>query len=182
VPALADTKQKAGYPTRTRRSSVDPALPLDLSVGNQIRVAHRTLQRFLQAKIGPYGVTLGMWYYLRALWEEDGLTQAELSRRIGTMEPTTLSAIQVMERNRLVRRSRNEFDRRKVNIHLTEKGRRLKEKLLPLAIEVVNAAVDGFSNRELALFLQLLSHMQKNLVAKMREDSLDISDDDSEML
>lgn len=179
---MAEIKQKPVLTTRPRGSFADPGLPLDLSVGNQIRIAHRKLQRFLQAKIGPYGVTLGMWYYLRALWEQDGLTQAELSRRIGTMEPTTLSAIQAMERNGLVRRSRNEVDRRKVNILLTQKGRRLKDKLLPLAIEVVNSAVDGFSDRDLALFLKLLSHMQANLVAKMREADLDLNEDGSELL
>ena len=80
--------------------------PLQESVGYQIRATHRLLQRYLQMKIEPYDVTLGMWYFLRALWNEDGLTQRELSNRIGTMEPTTLSAIQIMERRGLVTRVR----------------------------------------------------------------------------
>src|SRR5919112_6208803 len=78
--------------------------PLETSVGYQVRMVYRAMQRLLQARIGPHGVTLGMWYYLRALWHEDGLTQRELSRRIGTMEPSTLSAIQTMERRGLVKR------------------------------------------------------------------------------
>jgi MarR family transcriptional regulator, organic hydroperoxide resistance regulator len=141
-------------------------LPLSLSIGNQVRLTHRAMQRYLQAKIGPYGVTLGMWYFMRALWEEDGLTQAELSRRIGTMEPTTVSAIQAMERNGFVERVRNEADRRKVNIHLTEKGRRLQAKLLPLAVEVVESAVHGFSERETKLLAALLRQIQANIAAK----------------
>ena len=74
----------------SRPDGGDATLLLEDSVGNQIRMTHRALQRFLQSRIGPYGVTLGMWYFLRALWDEDGLTQAELSRRIGTMEPTAM--------------------------------------------------------------------------------------------
>ncbi|MBE7608248.1 MarR family winged helix-turn-helix transcriptional regulator, partial [Salmonella enterica] len=89
------------------------------SVGYQIRSTHRALQRFLQLKIEPYDVTLGMWYFLRALWAEDGLTQRELSRRIGTMEPTTLLAIQKMERRGLVQRVQNKTDRRKWHVRLT---------------------------------------------------------------
>ena len=66
------------------------SLPLDGSVGYQVRLTHRLIQRELQSRIAPYGVQLGMWYLLRVLWEEDGLTQRQLSQRIGIMEPTTL--------------------------------------------------------------------------------------------
>ena len=61
-----------------RRQSEAPSrqggydLPFEDSVGYQVRATHRSLQRFLQIKIEPYGVTLGMWYFLRALWHEDG--------------------------------------------------------------------------------------------------------------
>src|ERR671912_2557274 len=78
------------------RTSV--AFPLEASIGYQLRATNRLIQRLLQSRIAPYGVTLGMWYFLRALWEEDGLTQSELSQRVGTMDPTTLSAIAGMER------------------------------------------------------------------------------------
>eukprot|EP01037_Dinobryon_pediforme_P044405 gene44405-56149_t len=61
------------------------------SVGFQVRMTHRAMQRALQAKISPAGATLGTWYFLRALWDEDGLTQRELADRTGTMEPTTMS-------------------------------------------------------------------------------------------
>lgn len=138
-------------------------LPLHASVGYQIRMTHRALQRYLQTKIEPHGVTLGMWYFLRALWSEDGLTQRELSRRIGTMEPTTLTAILAMERIGLVTRRRNKDDRRKLNIFLTEKGQKLKKELLPLAKDVVQKATAGFSQREVALLLSMLTSIQNNL-------------------
>lgn len=142
-------------------------LPLEASVGYQIRMTHRALQRYLQAKIEPHGVTLGMWYFLRALWHEDGLTQRELSRRIGTMEPTTLTAIVAMEREGLVTRRRNEADRRKQNVFLTAKGRRLKAELVPLAVDVVSTATAGLSEREVALLLSFLSAIQRNLEPKL---------------
>jgi DNA-binding MarR family transcriptional regulator len=157
----------------------DDGLPLEGSVGYQVRMTHRALQRYLQIKIKPHGVTLGTWYFLRALWHEDGLTQRELSRRIGTREPTTMTAILAMEANGLVRRVRNDADRRKQNVFLTAKGRRLKSKLLPLAREVVNTATAGLSEREVVLFLGFLSAVQRNLepvvVDETAESELDIS-------
>jgi DNA-binding MarR family transcriptional regulator len=137
--------------------------PLEMSVGYQVRMTHRALQRYLQSKIEPYGVTLGMWYFLRALWHEDGLTQRELSRRIGTMEPTTLNAILGMERSGLVKRVRNKVDKRKIHIHLTPKGRKLKDELLPLAVSVVGTATQSFSARETTTLLKMLATIQSNL-------------------
>src|SRR6478672_2431296 len=148
-------------PRRMRPQSFD--LPLEKSVGYQVRMTHRALQRYLQVKIGPHGVTLGMWYFLRILWRQDGLTQRELSDRIGTREPTTLIAIQAMQRLGLVARGRDRTDRRKRIVSLTAAGRRLEAELLPVAAEVVNTAVAGFSKRDVALLLKFLSVIQRNL-------------------
>ncbi len=143
--------------------------PLSESVGYRIRATHRALQRFLQLKIEPHGVSLGMWYFLRALWNEDGLTQRELSRRVGTMEPTTLTAILSMEKKGLVRRVRSKKDRRKQHVHLTAKGSRLRNDLLPLAKEVVATAVQGLTGPEVKRLLASLAEVQKDLHATISQ-------------
>jgi DNA-binding MarR family transcriptional regulator len=137
--------------------------PFSESVGYQVRATHRLLQRFLQFKIEPHGITPGMWYFLRALWHEDGLTQRELSDRVGTMEPTTLSAILIMEKKGLVRRVRDRADRRKWHIHLTAKALGFKRELIPLARDVVNTAVQNLSRGEVAQLLKGLTEVQKSL-------------------
>jgi MarR family transcriptional regulator, organic hydroperoxide resistance regulator len=159
--------KKTGQPPRRSALASEADLPFAESVGYQIRATHRLLQRFLQVKIEPHGITLGMWYFLRALWHEDGLTQRELSNRVGTMEPTTLSAILIMEKRGLVRRVRNANDRRKWHIHLTPKGRALKAKLLPLAREVVDTAVQNLSRGDVAQLLSGLAEVQKSLHATL---------------
>jgi len=155
---------------RRQASAVPPKaqntdFPLELSVGYQIRQTHQALQRFLQLKIEPYDVTLGTWYFLRALWHEDGLTQRELSRRIGTKEPTTLSAIETMERRGLVQGLRNTSDRRKWHIRLTPKAQQLKKHLIPLAREVVNSAVVGLDTRTVQELIASLVEIQSNIRA-----------------
>ena len=154
---------RSGEPRGGRDEDARVDFPLETSVGYQIRMVYRAMQRLLQTKIGPHGVTLGMWYYLRALWSEDGLTQRELSHRIGTMEPSTLSAIQIMERNGLVKRVRSREDRRKMHIHLTKKGRDLEKRLMPLAVEVVEASVAGFSPDEVRQLLKFLRSIRDNI-------------------
>jgi DNA-binding MarR family transcriptional regulator len=162
------TKSAKGFvkiQPRGKTAGDDVDFPFAESVGYQIRAAHRALQRFLQLKIEPHGVTPGMWYFLRALWHEDGLTQRELSRRVATMEPTTLSAILNMEKKGLIRRVQNKKDRRKWHVHLTPKGRALKTELIPLAREVVATAVQSLSRKETKQLLEGLAEVQKNLHA-----------------
>ena len=148
-------------------SIAEQILPFNESVGYQIRLTHRLMQRYLQQTIEPHGVTLGMWYFLRALWHQDGLTQRELSVIVGTMEPTTLTAIKSMERSGIVSRVRNEEDRRKINIFLTPRGKALKESLLPLARAVVDNSVLGFDDGQRHEFLQYLNAIQRNLLERI---------------
>ena len=125
------TKAAAFRTTASPAPNSGADFPPDQSVGYLVREAHRAFFRALGARVSRHGVSIGMWYFLRALWEEDGLTQRELSRRVKMMEPTTATALESMERRGLISRTRNAEDRRKVNIRLTAEGRRLRDVLLP---------------------------------------------------
>jgi len=146
-----------------RRQGV--SLPLETSVGYLVRMTHRAFTRVLQSRIEPHGVTVGMWYFLRVLWAEDGITQRELSQRIGMMEPTTVTALNNMERRGLIRRSRNPHDRRKINVYLTAKGRALRTRLMPLAMEVNAVALQDFSPAEIDALRHLLGRARARLAA-----------------
>lgn len=133
------------------------------SVGFLVRDTHRAFSKVLGTAIADAGVTVGMWFFLRSLWEEDGLTQRELSRRIGMTEPTTVSAIDTMEKRGFVTRRVDRADRRRRLIYLTESGRALKRALLPLAYDVNVAAVGSLTEDEVATLRALLSRLKANL-------------------
>src|SRR5271155_3780125 len=78
--------------------------PPRLSSGYLVRDAHRAFQRLLKRRIASYGVTRGQWVFLRAFWIIDGLSQRELSARVGMMEPTTVIALRSMECAGLIQR------------------------------------------------------------------------------
>lgn len=141
-------------------------LPLAASLGAAIRFTHRAFAVDLQSHLAAHDIPVGMWYFLRALWEEDGLTQRELSRRVGIMEPTTLQQLRSMEAKGLIERQRSTIDRRKIHVRLTRTGKALKPRLLPYAIEVNAAAVAGFSPSELDLLRCLLARVRQNLALR----------------
>jgi DNA-binding MarR family transcriptional regulator len=140
-------------------------LPPSRSVGYLVRQTHRAFTRALQARIAPHGVSIGMWYFLRVLWREDGISQRELSQRVGMMEPTTASALNNMERKGFVRRLRNRTDRRIVNVFLTERGRALRRELLPLAAAVNEVALRGVSADDVGKLRAVLAKLQAALDA-----------------
>lgn len=144
--------------------------PPDQSVGYLVRETHRAFLRVLGARVSRHGVSIGMWYFLRALWEEDGLTQRELSRRVRMMEPTTATALAGMERGGLISRRRNSRDRRKVHIYLTARGRRLRNVLLPYAMEVNEIALAGIAPKEIPLLREQLKRIKCNLDADATQD------------
>lgn len=132
-------------------------------LAGQIRDVHRQFGRVLQQRISELGLTLGTWYFLRALWEEDGLSQRELSQRIGTMEPTTVSALNAMERLGLVRRERDPHDKRRRRVYLTDHGRSLKDEALGLLGALDRQALRGFSSAEVGQLHALLESVSENL-------------------
>lgn len=135
----------------------------DYGIAHLLRDAQRAMSRALAARIATYGVSIGQWYFLRALWEEDGLTQRELSHRVGMMEPTTVTALNGMEMRGLVERVRNPRDRRKMNIFLTDKGKSLRDKLMPFEDQVNDFAVVGLTDLETGALRNALRRIIQNL-------------------
>lgn len=141
----------------------DALLQSGMTLPRAAREVHRAITRALQSRVADYGVSMGQWYFLRALWDEDGLTQRELSQRVGMMEPTTVTALNNLERCDLVQRVRNPHDRRKVNIYLTPKGKALRTDILPCVEEIEESAIRGISSGELALTVSVLRRVSANL-------------------
>jgi DNA-binding MarR family transcriptional regulator len=138
------------------------AVPDD-RLAHLVKDATRALVRALQMRLATHAVSFGHWTFLRILWETDGLTQRELSEHAGVMEPTTFSALKAMERLGYVVRRKRGGDRKKMYVFLTPKGRRLRDKLVPLAEEVNRIAVRGVPAADIATTRTVLFAIIENL-------------------
>ncbi|WP_368426141.1 MarR family winged helix-turn-helix transcriptional regulator [Tistlia sp.] len=138
------------------------AVPDD-RLAHLVRDAARGLTRALQLRLADHGVSFGHWSFLRILWEQDGITQRDLSVRAGLMEPTTHSAILRMEELGYLTRRHPEGNRRKLQIYLTGEGRRLKDVLVPLAEEVNRVAIGAQPAAEIETTRRVLLAMIQNL-------------------
>lgn len=138
-------------------------LPMEHSIGAQVRRTHRQFAQSLQAALAPRDVPIGMWYFLRALWEEDGLTQREISERVGATAPTAVEQLRNMESRGLIVRSASQSDRRKIHFHLTPHGRTLETELIAYADAVNQTALHGFTPGEIGFLRLALMRIQDNL-------------------
>jgi MarR family transcriptional regulator, organic hydroperoxide resistance regulator len=162
-PSRHGNKSRSGAAGRVDVAATTGDLPHHESGGYLVRDAHRAFQRLLEKRIAPHGVTRGQWYFLRVLWTEDGLSQRELSARVGMMEPTTVIALRSMEKSGLIRRVRSVEDRRVTHVRLTAKAKRIRDGLLDLARGINAQAEKGISADDITVLRRVLMQMTANL-------------------
>ena len=133
------------------------------SHGYQTRATHRAFDRMLQRQIGKHDLSNGFWYLLRVLWEREGMSQRELADEANLTESSTVLMLDSMHRARLIRKRRDTADKRRINVFLTAKARRLKPKLLHYAAHVNAIATRGIAQRDLDTFLKVAIRMRDNL-------------------
>ena len=133
------------------------------SLGFQVRRCHRAFDRVLSGHLAPSGLSSGFWYFLRALWQEDGATQKRLAQLNNVTEPTAVAVLGAMERLGIVRRERNAVDRRKVNVFLTKRADDLKAELMPVAHRINEIAGAGIAPADIDTCLTVLNRMSENL-------------------
>jgi MarR family transcriptional regulator, organic hydroperoxide resistance regulator len=148
---------------RTTKGRVDR--PPAIGLGMLLRAADSIFNRHLRDGLAHHDVTFGQFQHLRNLWVENGLTQAELSRRIGIEMASSTAILDSLEARRLITRVRNAADRRKINVFLTPAGAALKRPLMACAARVNKEARRGVTDAELASVFALVGRIIANLEA-----------------
>jgi DNA-binding MarR family transcriptional regulator len=133
------------------------------SLGYQVNLLARLFEQALRREIAGYGVVPGQFPALLNLYQEDGLTQVELTRRVGIEQPTMANTLQRMERDGLIERVTDPHDRRRTRIHLTRHARQLESRLANAGHDVNTRAAAGLQPDELATFVKTLARLAGNL-------------------
>jgi MarR family transcriptional regulator, organic hydroperoxide resistance regulator len=136
------------------------------------RTVHRLYNAQAQMILDKEKVTIAHWIYLRVLAQHGELNQLELSKRVGMASATAVPALDSMEKRGLLKRRRDPEDRRKHYVALTEKGRRLVDKLLPKIEEMVFESLDGIAHEEMRTFWKVSHHIANNLAAMADRDAV----------
>ncbi len=150
------------------RSAVDsPSSDLASSLGFLVsRVSHRMTAE-LAARFESLSFTPTQWRVMASLWNDDGQTQKEISRKT-TIDPATLTVmLKLMEKRGLVTRRRDPANNRLQRVYLADSRPaeiRHARKTISAHIDSVNAiATQGFDESEQATLIRLLTRARANL-------------------
>ena len=143
-------------------------VPLERSVGYHVRQLAESWEDVMDQSAEAHGVTVSQWRYLRELWEEEALTVGDLTRRVGRQGPTTVVAVQLLEKAGLVTVAKSAEDRRKSLVRLTPRAKRLAETMSPLIRDVNDRAMADLSDAEIRTFKRLIVQIQRTLDLECR--------------
>jgi DNA-binding MarR family transcriptional regulator len=133
------------------------------SIGFMINNTARKLNQQLTSRFHPFDITSEQWSVLNRLAKQDGITQKELSHR-AVKDPTNLTRIlDQLERKGWIRRVANQEDRRSFLTYVTDSGRALNAKLLPIEAQFIANISSGLSENEMDALKKTLSQINENI-------------------
>jgi DNA-binding MarR family transcriptional regulator len=114
-------------------------------------------------EVRQLGASLQMWRVLAALRARDGRRMGELADTTSIELSTLTRLVDGMERKGLVLRRRDTRDARVVTLHATASGKRMTQKILPIAERYETVALEGFSEAEATLLKTALRRLFDNM-------------------
>ena len=133
------------------------------SLGYQVNCLARLMEHALREQMSPFGVMPGQFAQLLSLYQEDGLTQAQLCERVRIEQPTMAKTLARMERDGLIDRLPDPMDGRRSLVILTERAREIEGDLVAAARRVNAAATRGLTKSQITQFMQTMATIIGNL-------------------
>jgi MarR family transcriptional regulator, organic hydroperoxide resistance regulator len=135
------------------------------SLAHRLREVTRLFRHVFHQTIHDLDITDGEWACLRLLWDEDGISQTEMSDRLDMTKAAVVLWVNVLERDALAKRKIDRSDGRRFRIFLTAKGRRMEAQLQPTIRAIHEKVLANCSITELQAFGATLTRIQRALGA-----------------
>ncbi|MGI6421674.1 MAG: MarR family winged helix-turn-helix transcriptional regulator [Syntrophomonadaceae bacterium] len=123
----------------------------------------RKISREYNTRFLEFGITLGQSFVLFDLLEHDGAGIKDIAGRVQLDSPAVTGLVDRLSRQGLVERIDDPSDRRSVKILLTEKGKELAGRLLPIAQEYNSCIKDAIDSLDVPIFERSLTQLEQNL-------------------
>ncbi len=138
-------------------------LPLDDYVPYLLSRAGARIAQSFSEEMRALGTSLQAWRVLAALRDRDDQRVSELSDHT-SIEISTLSRVlDGMQKQGLIARRRTPGDGRVVTLRITAAGRRLADRIIPIAERYERVAVAGLSASETDTLKRLLRQLYANM-------------------
>ena len=137
--------------------------PLDSYLPYLLNRAGARIATAFNDEVRPLGATLQIWRVLAALREQDGRRMGDLSDTTSIEVSTLTRLVDSMEQKGLVARRRDANDARAILLHVAPAGRRLTQRILPIAERYEAVALAGFTAGEAEVLKAALRRLYANM-------------------
>ena len=127
-----------------------------------VRVA-KAQRGLVSSNLSKMNLHIGQERLLMELWQQDGLTQTELSDRLCIEPPTLTKMLSRLEKTKLLEKRKDLEDARVSRIFLTEKGSSLQKPVTELWLSLEETILANLSLEERLLFRRFLMQIYNNL-------------------
>ena len=148
--------------TSTRRPEAKPDwLQLDQQLCFALYSSSLAMTKLYKPLLEPLGLTYPQYLAMLVLWEQDGISVSTLGHRLSLDSGTLTPLLKRLETAALIRRQRASDDERRVDIFLTDAGRRLKDQALTIPPQL--ACASNCSLEELSSLTRRLHELRQQL-------------------
>ncbi len=148
--------QASGRQRSARAAEVEPLVRTVVMTGKALR------ERFEQA-LAEAGSSLATWVVLNGVVRGRWDSQRGLAKDLRIEGATLTRHLDRLEREGLIERTRDPFDRRQIKVGLTPLGRAQHRRLSATAQDMGMRACAGMSARDQATLRRLLGRMRENI-------------------
>lgn len=166
-PATKRNSKAATTRTRKTQPAAKATTKALLRHGFLIHDVSRLRRTLFDQRMKPMGITRSQWWVLTNLTRHEGaeLTQSELAKLLEVGKVTVGGLIDRLEANGFVIRKQDPHDRRSRRISASPQGKRLIEEIQSIAMELDAASLEGVTEEELDVLVNVLSKMKRNLLS-----------------
>ena len=126
--------------------------------------------KYVCRELEAIGMRSSYRHVMKPLMEQDGMTQLELVNITKLKAPTISITLRNMEREGIVRREKNDIDRRETHVYITDKGREMHKKILEAFEKAETVMLAGVSDKEMATARKILAKMTENIRRELGGD------------
>lgn len=139
--------------------------------GKHVSLIYRYSQIFFNAQLKKYNLGSGQYIFLINLFENNGISQEQLSDMVKIDKATTARAVAKLVNENYVIRKVSETDKRAYNIYTTDKADAIKPALFAILDAWNQTMLDGFSKQDRETLLNLIEKVGSNILKQANQFS-----------
>ncbi len=134
--------------------------------GMWVNVLSHKLKKRMNAALSEFGITAVQSRIMRYIMDKEAqgpVFQRDVEKTFEMSRSTATAILQLLEKNGVIRRESVPKDARLKSLVPTEKAQQIDERVRACIAENQRLMIEGLSEGQLLLFLEVVKHMSENL-------------------